>query len=58
MDHNRCGHDGPEDIDDQREMACGPETYAYEVPQVYSPPSTFTVRMYASRDLVPIVVEA
>ena len=58
MNRNRCGHEGPEDIDDQREMTGGSEAYPYEVPRVYSPSSTFTVGMYAFCDFVPIVIEA
>lgn len=58
MDRNCRGHDWPEDVDHQREVTCGPKTYPYEVPHVYSPSSTFTVGMYAFRDLMPIVIEA
>lgn len=58
VNRNGCGHEGPEDIDHQRESTGGPETYAQEVPRVYSPSTTLTVGMYAFRDLVPVVIEA
>ncbi len=52
-----CRYERPEDVDHHRHMACRPETYSCKVPWVYPRPTTLSIRLDASGDLVSIVIE-
>ena len=55
--HYGCRYERPEDVDHHGHMTCRPETYSCKVPWMYPRPTTLSIRMDASRDLVSIVIE-